>query len=57
MIVLKMLGHLGKLATLPKTEETGALVDVDDALATHAEGKAAVFVNNSIASHYQFPAP
>ena len=48
MIVLKVFGHLGELASLTKTKYR-RLVDVDDTLTTHAERETAVFVNDSVA--------
>ena len=49
VVVLEVLGHLRELAALAETEEGRALVDVDDALAAHAERVAAVLVDRAVA--------
>ena len=54
MVVLEVLSHLGKLAPLAEAEEGRALVDVDDALATHAERVATILVNRAVAQKNRF---
>ncbi len=49
VVVLEVLRHLGELGALAEGEEGGTLVDVDDALATHAERVAAVLVDRAVA--------
>jgi len=42
VVVLEVLGHAGELASFAEAEDGGGLVEVDDALASHAERVCAV---------------
>ena len=48
VVVLEMFSHLCELAAFAEAEDRVGLVDADDALATHAEGEVAVFVQEAV---------
>ena len=54
VVVLKVLGHLGKAAAAAEAEDAAGLVDVDDALTTHTEREAALLEERSVTCQYAF---